>query len=454
MVKNVVDADPGNSQPVGEARLPPGPRGSLVPTLQLLRNPRAAIERWVKEYGDPFLLRALNGPVLVTGREDLIRTIHGLDPSIYSPFATTTVVPILGAGSMLVMSGETHRRERRLVTPMFHGERVKAFGASMQQCALDRFRDAPQKHNLNTLQLMTDISLEVIVRTIFGGSDDELANRMMAASRKVVASASPFLFFTSKSQFSFFGLSPWDRWRRAKEELQALLNQIIETRQRANVPSDDILSLLCSATYEDGEPISREHIYSELITFLFAGHETTALTLTWAMYHLHRTPEALTSLLNELQSLDSGTPDELSTAPYLKATVQETLRINPIVTENLRKLNSPMKLGEHLLPAGMGLAPTAVLAHYNPKVYEDPDDFKPERFLGRTYSPFQYMPFGGGHRRCIGAAFASFEIAIVLGTLLKEFRFELVDKQPVVPKRRNVTMGPSTCVPLRYLGER
>lgn len=447
-----LNADPLLAEP--PIRLPLGPRGSLLPTLQLIRDPRAALEGWVRQYGDPFLLKALNGPVVITGREDLIRVIHGQDPNIYAPFATATIDPLMGSGSMLILEGEPHRRERRLIMPMFHGDRMKAYGESMQQCALDRFDVCRAQPEILTLNMMTDISLEIIVRTIFGGSDPEFASHLIRASQKVVACASPLLFFSRKSHVSFLGLSPWDRWKKAKNELQHYLDQVIEKRQRSSDTGEDILSLLCSATYEDGQPITREHIYSELITFLFAGHETTALTLTWAMYHLHRNPAAYASLVQELDSLEDDSPARLAAAPYLKATVQETLRVHPIVTETLRKLKAPLTLGDYRLPAGMAVAPATVLAHYNPATYEEPEKFRPERFMERSYSPFQYMPFGGGHRRCIGAAFASFETAIVLGTLLKRFQFELVDSAPVVPKRRNVTIGPSTAVPLRFVGPR
>jgi len=144
----------------------------------------------------------------------------------------------------------------------------------------------------------------------------------------------------------------------------------------------------------------------------------------------------------------------LVSAPYLKATIQETLRVHPIVTETLRKLKVPLQLGEYLLPAGMAVAPATVLAHYNALTYEEPELFRPQRFIDRSYSPFEYMPFGGGHRRCIGAAFASYEMAIVLGTLLKRFQLELIDSKPVVPKRRNVTIGPSTGIPIRVVSSR
>jgi cytochrome P450 len=257
------------------------------------------------------------------------------------------------------------------------------------------------------------------------------------------------LFFSSKTHVPFFGFSPWDRWTKAKKELFQLLDEVMEDRQQSGSGNDDILSMLCAATYEDGQAITREHIYSELMTFLFAGHETTALSLTWAVYHLHKNTDSLSRVLQELNALGDDSPGSLASAPYLKAAIQETLRIHPIVTETLRKLKSPLRLADYILPAGVAVAPAAVLAHYNPSTYAVPELFRPERFIDRSYSAFEYMPCGGGHRRCIGAAFASYEMAIVLGTILKRYQLELIDSNLVVPKRRNVTMGPSSGVPIR-----
>lgn len=434
--------------------LPPGPRGRWRPTLQLIRNPRQAMEQWVARYGDPFLLHALNGPVVVTGREDLIRTIHAQDPNLYAPFATSTIIPLMGSGSMLILEGEQHRRERRLVMPMFHGDRMKAYGETIQHIALDQFELRRNASVVPSLPLMTDISLETIVRTIFGGTDRTTIESLMDASRRVVASSHPLLFFSSKTHFPLLGWSPWDRWQTAKQSLFALLDRIVAERAQNASEHSDVLSLLCNATYEDGSAITREHLYSELMTFLFAGHETTALSMTWGIYHLLSRPEALSRLQSELDALPDDQPATLAAAPYLKATVQEILRIHPIVTETLRLLKSPLQLGDFHLPAGICVAPATVLAHHNPSTYPAPDTFLPDRFLDRTYSPFQYMPFGGGHRRCIGAAFASYEMAIVLGTLFRRYSMTLIDSQPVVPKRRNVTIGPSTAVPIRVLGTR
>lgn len=431
------------------AKMPPGPKGKWLPTLSLIRNPRNALEGWVKKFGDPFLLNALNGRVVVTGREDLIRTIHGQDPSIYEPFATATIVPLIGASSMFVLSGDPHRRERRLLNPMFQGDRMKAYGPAMQEISLNQIAHYRKKETISTQGLMTDISLEIIVQTIFGGDEPERCSELMKASRRLVASASPLLFFSRKTHLQCFGFSPWDRWRREQANLIRLFDALIDARLSAGKTGEDILSLLCTTKDEDGKPLSREHIHSELLTFLFAGHETTALTLTWAIYHIHKYPEVLATLRNELDCLPDLAPATLATAPYLKATIQETLRIHPLVTETLRKLKSPLQLDEYTIPAGFAVAPATVLAHHSANNFADPDTFRPERFLEKDFSPFVYMPFGGGYRRCIGAAFATYEMAMVLGVLLKRYSFELLDTKPVVPKRRSVTMGPSSDVPVR-----
>ena len=406
------------------------------------------LEQWRDRFGDPFLLQAFNGPLVITGREDLIREVYGTDPDVFEPFAVQTLVPILGAGSIFALTGSEHRRERKLLMPMFHGDRMRTYGASMCQQALDLAQRELPSGRVQTLPLMTDISYGVIVRNIIGGTSGQALADLIGASKAMVRALHPLLLFSARTHVSFLGLSPWDRLRKAKAELCRQIEVQIDHRRSGRVEYDDILSLLCQSTYEDGQPMTREHICDEMMTFLFAGHETTALSLTWAMYHLHRHPAVRDRLLRELDSIE-GTPAELAAAPYLKACIQETLRIHPIATETLRKLNQPMVLGEYRLPAGHGVAMATVLAHYNPQVYPDPEEFRPERFLERSYSPFTYMPFGGGHRRCVGAAFASYEMAMVLGTLLRQFQFELVEAAEVRPVRRNVTMGPSSLVPLR-----
>lgn len=431
--------------------LPPGPKGSLFPTLKFIRSPRKMLEQWRADFGDPFLLHALNGPIVLTGREDLIREIFGSDPDLFDQFAIQTILPVMGSGSLFAMVGGQHRRERKLLMPMFHGDRMRSYGKNMCELAVQLAEAKLAAGRVETLPLMTDISFGVIVQNIIGGADPSELEGLVQASRKVIEAIRPILLFTRRSHISFLGLTPWDRFVRAKEDLYQKIDNIIDRRQAGNGTGsgahDDILSLLCQATYEDGQPMTREHIRDELLTFLFAGHETTALSMTWAIYHLHRHPVSLSRLLIELDQCGED-PVELASAEYLKACVQETLRLHPIVTEVVRKLKQPLQLDKFTIPAGYAVSPVTVLAHYNSEVYVEPEAFKPERFLEKSYSPFCYMPFGGGHRRCVGAAFATYEMAMILGTLLKRFSFQLLETTEVVPVRKNVTMAPSSSVPL------
>lgn len=406
------------------------------------------LEAWKAEYGDPFLVHALNGPVVMTGREDLIREIHGTDPDCFEPFAMQTILPILGPGTIFAMQGMEHRRERKLLTPMFHGDRMRAYGESMCSQSIQYASAYLGAGELEVLPMMVDVSFGIIVQNIIGGTSEAETRALVDASQQMIRRLSPILFFSRAMHFRFWGYSPWDRFEHSRNDLFEMINKLIaERRSNVTVEHDDILSLLCRSTYEDGEPITDSHIRDELITFLFAGHETTALSLAWAMYHLHGHPDVLSKLRLELDGLD-GSPPSLWGAPYLKACIQETLRIHPIVTETLRKLKSPIRLGEFTIPAGYAVSPATVLAHYNESTFPNADRFLPERFLDKSYSPFTYMPFGGGHRRCIGAAFANYEMAMVLGTLLRRFEFQLLVENVQV-QRRNVTMGPSSNIPMK-----
>ncbi len=350
---------------------------------------------------------------------------------------------------MLLLAGAEHRRERKLVMPMFHGDRMRAYAAIMQQAAVDFIEAQPSGKPFNMLDVTTQISLRVIVRAIFGGEDAEPIRELTRLSEETIRRTAPILLFSTHSHFRFLGLSPWDRFTKAQRALQSAFDAEVQRRRDVPRQREDILTMLLQSQYDDGTEIDLTHARDELGTFLFAGHETSAIAMAWAMYHLHTNPQALSTLRHELSELNDPAPAELAQLPYLKAVVQETLRLNPVVTEVLRVLKEPMELDGYLLPAGTAVAPAAILAHYNEATFHDADAFQPERFLDRSYSSAEYFPFGGGHRRCAGAAFASYEMAIVLGTILSRYEFELLESKPVVPIRRNVTMGPSSGIRVR-----
>ena len=431
---------------VAKGKTAAGPRGRWLPTLAFIRDPRGTSTRWRNKFGDPFRMNALNGPVLVTGRPDLIKQIFSHDPSDYEIFADGALTPILGPGSMLMLSGEQHKRERKLVMPMFHGERMRAYASTMHESTLRNVDFFSNGNTCDFLNISTKISLEVIAKTIFGGEDREAIETLTLLSREVVAKCNPILFFSKKTHFSFGGMSPWDRFQAAQTKLRGAFESEIDRRVTTPTESQDILSMLVSAKYEDGTPMDREHIFDELGTFLFAGHETSAIALAWAVYHLLTNPAKLETLSEEIRDEAVASPEELARLPYLKAVVQETLRLNPIVTEVLRIPRTMPLLGGYRVDRGTAVAASSVLLHYDPDFYPNPDSFIPERFLDRSFAPNEYMPFGGGSRRCAGAAFAMYEMAIVLGTIFRNFELQLREPKPVASVRRNLAMGPSTNV--------
>ena len=427
-----------------DVRLPQGPKGKWLPTLSLMRDARATMKDWVNKFGDPIFVNALNGPIVVTGRPDLIEAIFSADPANFETFAKEALSPILGPGSMLQLDGKPHQRERKLVMPMFHGQRMKACVDTMQRIAVRSFDRNSDAGTVSMLDITTAISLEVITEVILGAKDEAAVAALTKLSAKVTRHTWPLFVFSPKTQFRFLGISPWDRFQKSRGELRDLMAKEIRDRQESPEGREDILSMLVAARYEDGSAMEFEHLLDELGTFLFAGHETTAIAMAWAVYHLLNDDEAREKLVAELDANSDKEPGEIARLPWLNAIVSESLRLNPVVSDVLRVLKAPMDLGEFRIPAGYAVAPAIVLAHDNEEVFPDSDRFDPSRFIDNRFSPSQYMPFGGGVRRCAGAAFATHEMAIVLATLFSRHKLELRETKPVVPKRRNITIGPST----------
>lgn len=427
--------------------LPRGPRGTLRTTYRVLTKPFEYLPRWGATYGDVFTVPTLNGDAVVAASPEAVRTIFTAPPDTFKPFAVAALANLISPGSLLLLDGERHRRERKLLMPPFHGDRMRAYAKVMADTAARQLALAAATGRVETRDLAQKISLEVIIRAVFGVQEESRVHLVADAVVAMVDALNPVLAFMPFLQRNFGGIGPFARYRRRRAALEALCLEQIE-RARAQ-PGEDILSLMLAARYDDGTAMSDEDIFGELITLLFAGHETTALSLTWAMDLVHRNPAVLARLQQELLELGpDAEPERYAKLPYLEAVCKETLRLYPVITEVPRMLAKPLVLGEHELSPGTGVAPCMLLVHYRPDLYPEPHAFKPERFLERKYTPFEYMPFGGGHRRCIGAAFAMFEMQIVLGTALASWQFQLHDRNPPRPVRRNFTTGPSTGVPV------
>lgn len=427
---------------------PPGPSLRLWSTYRFITDPMTAIPRWFERYGDPVFIPAVNGDVVMTARPALIKQIFATPATSYGPFAAKGVAALTGPRSLFQMRAEEHRRHRRLIMPSFHGSRMRAYAADMQQATRRVFDEAIGRGPVQLHTLTQRISLEVILRTVFGIEQPDRVERFAEAITELVDAVSPMFIFMPFLQRELWGMGPYARFRRMFERIDDMLVEQVE-RTRREGGGEDVLSMLLAARDENDGRLDDQEIRDELRTLLFAGHETTGIALSWAMDAVGRHPQIAQRLTDDLSALgDDPAPEALAKVPYLEAVCNETLRRYPIVTEVLRTLHAPMELGGYSLRPPMAVSASILGVHNQPDLYPEPEAFRPERFLERKFGPHEFLPFGGGHRRCIGAAFAGFEMRVVLGTVLREYGVRL--QNPVAPKpvRRNVTMAPEGGVPV------
>jgi cytochrome P450 len=440
--------------PTRTTALPPGPRAMPWTMLGFVRDPYAFFATQYRRYGDPCTLGTYQGSIVITGDPELVRAVFTADADTFEPWGTSLLLPFLGVRSLLMSSGEPHRRDRKLLTPPFHGSRMRAYGRIIMDVTREQTRTLGAGWEGGVHAITTAISLDVIVRAVFGLEQPGKRESASGVIKRDVEAMVPSLMFLPPLRKRFFGLGPWARFERSRRELDALLYAEIASRRGSETPGEDILSLILAARYDDGSAMSDAEVRDQLITLLAAGHETTATSLAWALYWTHRTPALAAELRAEIAALGpSPEPDAIAALPLLDATCTETLRLHPIIPEVARRLRVPFTLGGYTLAPGTGVAVTMGTMHVDPRLYPDPLAFDPRRFLGTKPSPFAYAPFGGGSRRCLGAAFAIYEMKLVLATILASFDLELLDRD-VVPVRRNITMGPRGGVRMRVLGRR
>jgi unspecific monooxygenase len=309
---------------------------------------------------------------------------------------------------------------------------------------------------------MLDISLEVIFQVVFGLQSGERCykiKQLLTAWLNTVSSpAGGILLLLPFLQRDLGALSPWRGFQNLTKELNELLYAEIRERRQQNDPSGtDILTLLLSAKDSENVGMTDEELYDELLTLLVAGHETTTTAMIWMLYWVHYHPEVHNKLLEELDTLDdSPDPMAISRLPYLTAVCSETLRIYPVISLNLPHLvREPIEVMGYSLTPGTKVVTCIYLTHHRQDLYPEPDRFKPERFLERQFSLYEYFPFGGGSRRCLGAALAQFEMKLVLATILLRYQLALSDSNPVRPQNRlSVVLAPAGGVNMVLRGER
>lgn len=434
-------------------RLPDGPQAPRwLQKLQYTLQPFAYMDAAAQRYGDVFNAPVIgNHPVvLFVSNPQALQRLFANDTRQFITPSNQLLQPLVGDYSIFTLEGSRHRRERRLLMPPFHGERIQAYGQLICELVDQAVNALTIGTTFSARQLAQEISLEVILQVVFGIHHGERFNHLKSLIVNLTDSLqSPviggLLFFPSL-QKDGGPRSPWGHLRHLQRQMRELVYAEIRDRRNPNHPlGSDILSLLISARDEAGQPMTDAELHDQLFTLLLAGHETTATAVAWALYWIHHCPQVGQKLLTELTHLGK-TPDPAAIvqAPYLTAVCQETLRIFPVALLTVpREVQEPVDLMGYQLEPGMRVYGCIYLTHRRPDLYPEPLVFKPERFLERQFSPYEFLPFGGGARRCIGEALAQFELKLILTTMLSRYRFALADQTPEYPQRRGITFAPA-----------
>jgi len=430
--------------------LPDGPKTSpSLQTIQFLLRPLETLDTWSQQYGDTFRLLGKDLPALIYfSSPDAIQTIFTSEPEYLSSTQKSNLVKLLlGEHSLIFLSGDSHQRQKRLLMPPFHGERMREYGQSICNITEQVISQYTVGKIFNVRSIMKEISLSVILSAVFGlqkGSRYEQLKQLLNSILEVLdyPLSSILLFFPFLQQ----DLGPWSPWgsfiRQLQQIDQLVYGEISERRAQGDLLSRDILSLLLSARDEADQPMTDAELRDELLTLVFAGYETTTAALSWALYWVHYLPEIREKLLSELRDFSSvSDPSAIARLSYLTAVCKETLRLHPIALSAFaRTVHKPFEVGGYQLEPGTIVNVSIYLAHHREAVYPQPKQFRPERFLAKQFSPYEYLPFGGGSRRCIGAELAQFEMKLVLATILSRVQLRLISSHPLKPIRRGITM--------------
>jgi len=442
---------------------PPGPRSpSFVQTARFLTRPLEFFQEQVDTHGPTFTIHLAGLPTLVmlTTPADLKALFTAPAELMHAGDANALAFgPVAGTRTHFVLDRESHLERRRLMLPPFHGDRMHEYGEAMADVTLRAVASWPRDRVFAAHPELQRITLQVILRTILGL--DERAPRDEHVIRQLVrlaneALASPLLM-ARPLRWDLGPWSPWGRVVRVVRESDRLLLAEIRKRREAGDAAErkDILSMLLLARNEQGESLSDDEVRDELTTLVLAGHETTGTALAWALECLLQRPAIVRRIREEMAEVAG--PGEaprgrepLAKLEYLDATIKEVLRFRPIMAfGGTRLLQAPWRLGEWEIPAGAAVANALSMVHRRPDLYPEPHEFRPERFLGKRPDPYEWTPFGGGVRRCLGMAFALYEMKIVLARLLSTVDLELADSEPVRAVTRGFFIAPEKGLPIR-----
>jgi cytochrome P450 len=437
--------------------LPPGPE--TLPAIQVLRwmrVPFRVLDECHARFGDAFTMRlpGLSSGVVVMSDPLAVKDVFGLGPDEgHAGKANFVLKPLLGEHSLLLLDGAEHLRQRKMILPAFHGERMHAYGRTMIELTHEEIDRWPLGRRFAVHEPMQEITLGVIIRTVFGVQEGPRFAELAELLKRVLDIAQHPIYLFPWMQKDLGPLSPWGRFRRFGERASGILRaEIRRGREQGTQGRTDVLAMMLDARDEKGAPLSEDEIHDELVTLLVAGHETTATALAWTLRWLLPDRELLGKLREEIATA-GGDPLKLAKLELLDGTVKEALRLQPVIPMVGRVLQVPEKIGTWDLPARTFVAPSIYLVHRRESLYPEPLKFRPERFLSFKPAAWEWLPFGGGLRKCVGAAFAMYEMKMVLATMLPRVEMRLATDR-VRPVRRAVTITPSDGLPVVVTAKR
>jgi cytochrome P450 len=411
------------------------PLPRVMQTARFLVRPIPFFERWRRDLGDTFAARLIGpGDVVFVSDPESLKLLFSADRvNTIAPGRNIALRPLLGPRSLLLQEDAEHLKRRKLMLPPFHGERMRAYESTIVEVTEGAIAEWPTGTPFPVHPTMQAITLEVIMRAVFGVTDAARRSELRECLVAILSeSASP-----SAIGLVMRGTRRLPRYRQFAHRVARTDELIaIEIAERRRDPElgerDDILSILIAAEFDDGSRMDDSELRDQLMTLLLAGHETTATGLAWTFDLLLHSPAALERLLSELPN----------GGDYLDAVITESLRLRPVVPFTGRLLREPATLAGFELDAGTVVLAAIYIAHTNPEVYPEPFEFRPERFMSEGPDTYAWVPFGGGTRRCIGAAFAQMEMCVALGTIMRSVELRAADPQPDRMTRRNVTVSP------------
>lgn len=424
---------------MSRASLPPGP--SYPAAIQMVgfwSRPLAFLEGCRRRYGPRFTIQLPFSPpfVILTSPEEIKQVFTAPADVLHPGSGARVLEPVVGRNSVILLDEQPHMRQRRLMLPAFHGERIERLEALVQEVTDRTVASWPTDQPLKLHERLQSLTLEIILRAVFGLDPgprmDALRERlgtMLRFGEKPISLLPPSADSTLARVAERVG--PFAAFVRQQREADRLIFELVDERRRQSEARDDVLAMLLDARDEDDSPMSDQELRDELMTLLVAGHETTASTLAWCFERLARDPVVVHRLREDSDD-------------YVTATIQEALRCRPVLPNVAPRLVvKPIEVGGWRYPAGTCLVPNAYLVHHDPDIYPDPYAFRPERFLDTPPGTYSWIPFGGGRRRCLGASFAMLEMKIVLRSLVAERELEPVAGAFERPKRRNITIAPA-----------